>query len=144
MRVEFPLRHIENNLVFNRNGDVWAYFSVDTLSTYVLNVIDSEFHIFSDNKISKSSFFVGYKLTPVLGGKASFKTNVKAFFEGFTSPVKKSVGLDAQSIIKDDVRDYLVQSKKIELKLKDRITARPLHPLEIINNYQTVLNLSSE
>lgn len=29
VKIEFPVKHIENNLVFSRDGTVWAYCKID-------------------------------------------------------------------------------------------------------------------
>ena len=29
LKIEFPVKHIENNLVFSHDGTVWAYYKID-------------------------------------------------------------------------------------------------------------------
>ncbi len=29
VKIEFPVKHIENNLVFSHDGTVWAYYKID-------------------------------------------------------------------------------------------------------------------
>lgn len=144
MKVEFPLKHIENNLIFNRNGDVWAYFKTDILNLFLLNYQDKNIHIYTNNQLGENIFYVGFKLENVLTDKSRFKVNIKSFFEGFTAQVNRSVGLDSYSIIKDDVVDYSKQSKRIELFLQKRMSVVPLLTSEILMFYNNLLGLDTE
>lgn len=115
MKIEFPIRHVENNLIFNRNGDVWAY--------YLSNLNENTFsytpysHIIIESKNKKNKLlYKGFKLPTVLGNDdITIKENIKMYFEGFFSQVKRSVGLDPYSLIKKDIDDYI----KLSLEYKD-------------------------
>src|SRR5699024_5611354 len=141
MNLEFPLSHIENNLLFNVNGDVWCYFKTDMFNLYLLNYNDKDIHVYTSNSFKERVYIVGFKLKQVVGEKASFKVNLKSFLEGLNSQVNRSVGLNTQTIISDDIKDYLSHSKNIEDFLTDRMKAKPLEPEEIIELYQSMMNL---
>lgn len=141
MDLEFPLSHIENNLLFNVNGDVWCYFKTDIFNLYLLNYNNKDIHVFTSNSFKERMYIVGFKLKEVVGEKTSFKVNLKSFFEGLNSPVNSSVGLNTQSIISDDVIDYLSQTKNIEDFLSKRMEAKPLEPIELIELFQSMMNL---
>lgn len=144
MKIEFPLKHIENNLIFNRNGDVWAYFKTDTFNLYLLKYKDLDTHIYvSNNQDNKNMFYVGYKLKEVLGNKSSVKTNVKSFFEGLNSQVSRSVGIEPYSIIHDDIKDYTEQAEEINAFLTKRMEVKSVETKEAIMIYKHLLNLSS-
>ncbi|HLQ83112.1 MAG TPA: hypothetical protein VK121_04635 [Pseudogracilibacillus sp.] len=141
MDLEFPLSHIENNLLFNVNGDVWCYFKTDIFNLYLLNYNNKDIHVYTSNSFKERMYIVGFKLKEVVGEKTSFKVNLKSFFEGLNSPVNSSVGLNTQSIISDDVIDYLSQTKNIEDFLSKRMEAKPLEPIELIELFQSMMNL---
>lgn len=143
MKIEFPLKHIENNLIFNRNGDVWAYFKTDIMNLTLLNYQNKNIHIYTNTNFGESIYYVGFKLVNVLVNKSRFKVNIKSFFEGLNAQVNRSVGLDAYSIIKDDVVDYSKQSKQIELFLQKRMSAVPLQTNEILVFYNDLLDLNT-
>lgn len=143
MKIEFPLKHIENNLLFNRNGDVWAYFETDIFNMHLLNYNNRDLHIYTSNKLGKHVYYVGFRLKKILADKSSFKVNIKSFFEGLNAQVSRSVGNEPYSIIEDDVKDYVIQSKEIELFLEKRMEVKPLETKDILLLYHDFLNLKN-
>jgi len=143
MKIEFPIRHIQNNLVFNKNGDVWCYFEVDTFNFELLKFEDTDIHIFTDNN---RKIYVGYKLKQTYSEskeKNAIKENIVSFFEGFASQVNRSVGLNEYSILKNDISDYMKQSNNIKEVLKKIMSVKELKVEDILINYISSLTIYS-
>lgn len=149
MNVEFPLRHIEDNLLFNRNGDVWVYFKTNLLDLSLVEKEGYDTHVFVSNDLGKDIYYIGYKLIPeykmTSRSKVSLKSNIKSLVEGINSPVKKSLGLDKYSLLKEDVLDYFNQAKELEVHLSETINDLEIVSVgEVISVFTMLLNLEAD
>src|SRR5699024_6498984 len=99
MDLEFPLSHIENNLLFNVNGDVRCYFKTDIFNLYLLYYNNNHLHAYTSNLYKVRLYIVYIKLKEVVRKKTSFIVHLKASFKDINSPVNTSGALNTHSII---------------------------------------------
>lgn len=212
MKLQFPIKHIEENLVFGHNGTVWAYFKVDgfsydfldnngkiapfnnQMSFLVENNLDFTFLVVPSptnvseiidntieemklkdyklkrhginymsqvkdnlekykkvNETSEYSHYLGIQLnenknkhkTPNLG--LGVISSIKAFFQGFNSPIYSAVGLEKGDILESEIEAYKNQANVIQANLSTsfsslvkKITATELvHIIEKIYSTRT-------